>query len=93
MPVTSATARASSSARGCRLRPEHGEHQPLFGDAQVAGQQVPGEVDGVGLEVVAVLKLPSIPEEKVMAGGIADVVEIVVLATSAHALWEVAARR
>ena len=48
--------------------------------------QVPGEADGVGLEVVAEREVAQHLEEGVMAGGVADVVEVVVLAAGAHAL-------
>ncbi len=50
------------------------------------GQQVPGELDGTLLEVVAEGKIAQHLEERVMAGGVADVFQVVVLAAGPHAL-------
>ena len=47
--------------------------------------QFPGEVDGVGLEVVAEGEVAQHLEEGVMAAGVADVLEVVVLAAGADA--------
>src|SRR5579862_4982967 len=48
--------------------------------------QLPGVRDGIFLEVIAKGKIPQHLEEGVMAIGEADILEIVVLAASAHAL-------
>ena len=60
--------------------------EPLLGNAEIAGQQPPGEFDRVVLEVVAEGEVAQHLEEGVVAGGVADVVEVVVLAAGAHAL-------
>ena len=49
------------------------------------GQQLPREADRVALEVVAEAEVAEHLEERVMARGVADVLEIVVLAARAHA--------
>ena len=48
--------------------------------------QLPGERDGVLLEIIAEGKIPQHLEKSVMAIGEADVFEVVVLAAGAHAL-------
>ena len=54
-------------------------------ELQGAGDEGPGEMDGVALEVVAEGEVPQHLEEGVVARGIADVLEIVVLSAGAHA--------
>jgi hypothetical protein len=49
------------------------------------GQQLPGVVDGVALEVVAEAEVTQHLEEGVVARGVADVFQVVVLAAGAHA--------
>ena len=49
-------------------------------------QQLPGVADGVALEVVAEAEVAQHLEEGVVARGVADVVQVVVLATGAYAL-------
>ncbi len=49
------------------------------------GQQLPGVVDRVALEVVAEREVAQHLEERVVARGVADVLEVVVLAAGAHA--------
>ena len=51
-----------------------------------AGDQLPGQRDGAFLEVVAEAEVAHHLEEGVMAAGVADIFEIVVLAAGAHAL-------
>ncbi len=53
--------------------------------AEFLGDQVPGELDGAILEIVAEREVAEHLEEGVVARGVADVVEIVVLAAGAHA--------
>ena len=62
-----------------------GDHQPFFGNAELLGHQVPGELDGAVLEVVAEREVAEHLEESVVACGVADIVEVVVLAAGAHA--------
>ena len=59
--------------------------QPLAGDAQVAGQEVPGPVDRLALEVVAEAPVAEHLEERVVARRPADLLEVVVLAGDAQA--------
>ena len=54
--------------------------QPVGGDAEVAGQEVPGPVDRLALEVVAEAPVAEHLEERVVAGRPADLLEVVVLA-------------
>ena len=59
--------------------------QLVLGQLEDFGQQFPGIQDGVVLEIVAERKIAEHLEKRVMPGGIADVLEIVVLAAGAHA--------
>ena len=61
------------------------DQQLLFRQAPHAGQQLPGVGDGIALEVVAEAEIAQHFEEGVVAGGVADLVEVVVLAAGAHA--------
>ena len=49
------------------------------------GQELPREADRVALEVVAEAEVAEHLEERVVARGVADVLEVVVLAAGAHA--------
>ena len=51
----------------------------------LAGHEVPGEADRVALEVVAEAEVAEHLEERVVPRGVADVLEVVVLAAGAHA--------
>ena len=62
-----------------------GDAQPVLRQAEFLGDQVPGEFDRERLEIVAEREIAEHLEEGVMARGIADVVEVVVLAAGAHA--------
>ena len=64
---------------------EDGDGELVLGKAQFAGDQRPGPLDRVGLEIVAEGEVAQHLEEGVVAGGVADIVEIVVLAAGAHA--------
>ena len=70
---------------GVVILAEDGDVELVFGEAVVLGDQVPGELDGVGFEVIAEGEIAQHFEERVMAAGVADVFEIVVLAAGAHA--------
>ena len=63
-----------------------GGEQPVGGQAPDPGHQVPGEADGVLLEVVAEGEVAQHLEEGVVARAGPDVLEVVVLARDAHAL-------
>ena len=60
-------------------------HQPVGRHAELFGDQLPGKLDGALLEIVAEREIAEHLEEGVMARGVADIVEIVVLAAGAHA--------
>ena len=62
-----------------------GHPQPVLRQAEFLGDQVPGELDRQRLEIVAEREIAEHLEEGVMARGVADVVEVVVLAAGAHA--------
>jgi hypothetical protein len=63
----------------------HGDGELVLGQLEDAGEQLPGVVDRVALEVVAEAEVAQHLEEGVVAGGVADVLEVVVLAAGAHA--------
>ncbi len=73
------------SARGLVVVGEHGDEQALLVEREIAGQQLPGEQDGALLEIVAEGEIAEHLEEGVVARGVADIVEVVVLAAGAHA--------
>ncbi len=62
-----------------------GGGQAVAGDAQVLGQELPGPVDGLALEVVAEGPAAEHLEERVVAWGATDLLEVVVLAGYAQA--------
>ena len=64
---------------------EDGEPEPLGLEAVDVDQQLPGEADRVFLEVIAEREVAEHLEERVMARGAADVLEVVVLAAGADA--------
>ena len=62
-------------------------HPELFRrQVEVFGEELPGEMNGILLEIVAEREVPEHFEEGVMTGGVADVVEVIVLAAGADAL-------
>ena len=63
-----------------------GRRQPVRADTPFAGDQLPGEGDRLFLEIVAEREIAEHLEECVVAGSVADIVEIVVLAAGANAL-------
>jgi hypothetical protein len=62
------------------------DQQPLGRQGEIAGDEVPGVGDRLFLEIVPEGEIPQHLEKGVMPGGVADIVEIVVLAAGAHAL-------
>ena len=64
----------------------HGRPEPVGRQLVDLGQQLPGELQRVLLEVVAEREVAEHLEEGVMARGVADVLEVVVLAAGADAL-------
>ena len=69
-----------------------GDEQLVLRQAVFAGDQLPGKLDGVFLEVVAEGEIAEHLEEGVVPGGIADIVQVVVLAAGADAFLAVVAR-
>ena len=64
---------------------EDGDVELVFGEAVIFRDEVPGELDGFGFEVVAEGEIAEHFEERVVAAGVADVFEIVVFAAGADA--------
>jgi hypothetical protein len=62
-----------------------GDQQPVLRQAELPGHQFPGIRDGKLLEVVAEAEIPQHFEERMMARGVADIVQVVVLAAGADA--------
>ena len=61
------------------------DHQPVPRQAELLGHQLPGVRDRLFLEVVAEAEVAEHLEEGVVPRGVADIVEVVVLAAGAHA--------
>ena len=61
------------------------DQQPFDRQPEFLGDQVPGELDRAFLEIIAEREIAEHLEERVVARGVADVVEVVVLAAGAHA--------
>ena len=62
-----------------------GDQQPVCRQAVFARHEVPGELDGEVFEVVAEGEIAQHLEEGVVPGGVADILQVVVLAAGAHA--------
>ena len=60
------------------------DHQFFFGQAIFPGDQIPGEFNRLGFEIIAERKITEHFKKGVVAGGIADIVEIIVLATGPY---------
>ena len=90
-------ARDADDARlrqACDLLPEierlvvvdiDGGGQLVLRQAEFLGDEIPGELDGAVLEIVAEREVAEHLEKGVMPRGVADIVEVVVLAAGAHA--------
>ena len=61
------------------------DEQPVLAEAEFLGDQVPGERDRLFLEIISKGEVSEHLEKGVVPGGIADVIEIVVLAAGADA--------
>ena len=53
---------------------------------ELLGHELPGESDRVALEVIAEAEVAEHLEERVVAGGMTDLLEVVMLSAGAHAL-------
>ena len=62
-----------------------GDPELFLRQFQHASEEGPGEVDRVFLEIVAKAEVAEHFEKRVVTGGVADVFQVVVLATGAHA--------
>ena len=62
-----------------------GDEQLVLRQPELLGDQVPGELDRALLEIVAEREIAEHLEKGEMARGVADIVEVVVLAAGAHA--------
>src|SRR5690606_27032442 len=62
-----------------------GDRELFARDGEVLGQRRPGQLDRALLEIVAEREIAEHLEEGEMAGGEADIVEVVVLTAGAHA--------
>ncbi len=71
--------------RGVLVLAVDGDQQAVLRQPELPGDQGPGVLDGVLLEVVAEREIAEHLEERVMAGGVPDVLQVVVLAAGAHA--------
>src|SRR5699024_6897072 len=56
----------------------------FLGQAELFSQEVPGKVDGLTLEIVTETEIAQHFEKRVMACGVADVFQVVVLAAGTH---------
>ncbi len=65
---------------------EDADYEPIDRQAELLGDEIPRKLDRAILEVIAEGEIAEHLEEGMMARGIADIVEIVVLAARAHAL-------
>ena len=68
-----------------------GGGQPVGAEPPLLGEQVPGELDRAVLEIIAEREIAEHFEEGVVARGVADIVEVVVLAAGADAFLRLAA--
>ena len=73
-------------ARDARLALEDGDAQSLLRQSPHLGEEVPGQRDGVLLEIVAEREVAEHLEEGMVSQRRADVLEVVVLAAHPHAL-------
>ena len=78
---------------GLVVRVIDGCGQPVGADPPLLRQQVPGELDRAVLEIIAEREIAEHFEEGVVARGVADIVEVVVLAARADAFLRAAGRR
>ena len=62
-----------------------GDKQAIDRQLEFAGDQIPREFDGVFLEIIAEGKIAEHLEKRVVPRGVADIVEIIVLAAGTHA--------
>src|SRR3546814_10227846 len=59
--------------------------QPVRSDTPLPGDKVPGEADRAFLEIIAEREIAEHLEKSMVPRGVADIVEIIMLATRTHA--------
>ncbi len=67
------------------VRGMDGDPEPVLGEGELLRHEVPGELDRDILEIIAEREIAEHLEESVVPRGVADILEIVVLAAGAHA--------
>ena len=88
MPVFGHADLVGPEAEGLVVVEIDGGVEPVLGQAEDPGDELPGEGDGLPLEVVAEGEIAEHLEEGVVLGRPADGLEVVVLAADAHALLD-----
>ena len=71
--------------KGLVVRVIDGDEQAVLVEGEFLADQLPGQFNRLGLEIIAEGEVAEHLEESVMARGVADIVEVVVLAPGAHA--------
>ena len=71
--------------KGLVVRVVDGDEQAVLVEREFLADQLPGEFNRLGLEIIAEGEVAEHLEEGVVTRGVADIVEIVVLAPGAHA--------
>ena len=61
-----------------------GDAQLIFRDVEILGQQLPSERDRLFFEIIAERKVPQHLKERMVAGSVAHIVQIVVFTARAH---------
>ena len=64
---------------------EDGDHQAIDRQLELLGNEIPGELDGTVLEIIAEGEVAEHLEEGMVTRGVTHIVEVVVLAARAHA--------
>ena len=72
-------------ARGFVVFLENRHPQPVLRNAEGAGDEIPREMDGFALEVVAEAEIAQHFEKRMVSGGVTDILQVVVLAAGANA--------
>src|SRR5690606_41171042 len=62
-----------------------GDPQAVRIQSELVSEQLPREADGIALEIIPEAEIAEHLEERVVAGGVAHVLQVIVLAARAHA--------
>ena len=71
--------------RGLVILGVNRDEQPVAPEAELAHDEIPGQLDRAFLEIIAEREIAEHLEKRVVPGGVTDVFEIVMLAAGAHA--------